>query len=126
MMTVDPDRYVRNIWDEKTAKDEHVHNPNMSFDANRRAKELEGRMLANRQLIELTNSLFGSCKILNVNRCEPYANFHGAVIKFNSLNPYEWAGIAIRNNGAVPSNSYISEFITNVEVLVLKLTLQVS
>ena len=34
-------RYVRNIWDEKTAKDEHVHNPNMLYDANRPAKELE-------------------------------------------------------------------------------------
>ena len=29
--------------------------------------------------------------------------------------PYEWAGITIRNNGVVPSNSYIREFITHVE-----------
>ena len=121
-MTVDPDRYVRNIWDEKTAKDEHVHNPNMSYDANRRAKKLEGRILANKQLIELTMSLFGSSKKLCVNRCEPYANFHGPLIKFDPLNAYRWAGIAIRNDGAVPSNSYIREFITQLEVLVLKLT----
>ena len=45
-------KYVRNIWDEKTAKDEHVHNPNMLYDANSRANELDGRMLANRQLID--------------------------------------------------------------------------
>ena len=79
---------IRNIWDEKTAKEEHVHNPNMSYDANRPAKEKEGRIQANRLLIELTNSLFGSYKKFDVNRCEPYANFHGPVIKFNSLNPY--------------------------------------
>ena len=41
-------KYVRNIWEEKTAKEEHVHNPNMSYDANRPVKELEGRMQANR------------------------------------------------------------------------------
>ena len=108
-------KYVRNIWDEKTAKDEHVHNPNMLFDANRRAKELEGRMLANRQLIELTNSLFGSTKMLNVNRCDPYAIFRGPVLKFNSLNPYEWAGIAIMSNVAISNNSFINDFITKVE-----------
>jgi hypothetical protein len=69
----------------------------MPYDANRPAEELEGRMLANRQLID--NSLFGSSKILDVNRCEPYENFHGPVIKFNSLSPNHWAGIAIMNNG---------------------------
>ena len=72
-------------------------------------------MLANRQLIELTNSLFGSSKILDVNRCDPYAIFHGPVLKFNSLNPYEWAGIAIMSNVAISNNSFINDFITKVE-----------
>lgn len=105
----------RNIWDEKTAEEEHVHNPNMSYDANRRAKEQEGRILASRLLIELTNSLFGSSKILDVNRCEPYANYHGPVLKFNSLNSYQWAWIAIMSNEAISSNSFINEFIASVD-----------
>ena len=98
----------RNIWDQKTAEEEHVYNPNMSYDANRRAKEQEGRILASRLLIELTNSLFGSSKILDVNRCEPYANYHGPVLKFNSLNSYQWAWIAIMSNEAISSNSFIN------------------
>src|SRR6476620_7859364 len=59
-------RYIKNIWDEKTAKDRHEHVPNMPYDANRPAKELEGRFQANRLLIELTNSLFGSHKKLTL------------------------------------------------------------
>ena len=68
-------------------------------------------------VLVLTFSVITIRKLKNTrcNRCEPYANLHGPFIKFNSLNPYELAGIAIRNNGAVPRNSYIREFITNVE-----------
>ena len=108
-------RYVRNIWEEKTAQDEHLHILNIPYDANRPAKELEGSMLAHRLLIELTNSLFGISNIVEVIRCIPSAIFHGPVIKFNNLNPYEWAGIAIMSNGAVMSDSYLNEFITNVK-----------
>jgi len=108
-------RYIKNIWDEKTAKDRHEHVPNMPYDANRPAKELEGRFQANRLLIELTNSLFGSHKKIDVNRYVAPANFQGPTIKFDFLNLYHWAGIAIMNNGMAPSNEYINELITSVE-----------
>lgn len=108
-------RYIRNIWDEMTAKGGHVHVPNAQYDANRPAKELEVRTQANRLLIELTNSLFGSSKILEVNRCDPFANFHGPVLNFYTLNPAHWAAIAILSSGSISSNSIINDFITNVE-----------
>jgi hypothetical protein len=109
-------RYVMNIWDERTAKDQHKHKSNMQYDANRPAKEMEGRIQANRLLIELTNSLFGGYKKIDVHPCVAPANFQGPVIKYDSLNSYQWAGIAITNNGvARPSNEYINEFITSVE-----------
>ena len=53
-------RYITNIWDEKTQV-EYVHICNMTSDVNR-GKEIELRILANRELIELTNSLFGGHK----------------------------------------------------------------
>ena len=108
-------RYIKNIWDERTAKDQHEHIPNMPYDANRPAKELEGRIQANRLLIELTNSLFGGYKKIDVYRCGAVTNFHGPVIKYASLNPYHWAGIAIMNNGMATNTEYIKEFITDVE-----------
>ena len=103
------------VWDEGTAKDGHVHLLNRPYDANRPAKELEGRMQANRLLFELTNSLFGGYKKLGVYQCVDTANFHGPVIKFNFLNPYDWAGFAIMRKGMVASNSSVKEFITHVE-----------
>lgn len=36
-------------------------------------------------------------------------------LRFNSLNPYHWAGLAILNNGMAPSNEYIREFISDAE-----------
>jgi hypothetical protein len=88
----------------------------MPYDANRPAKELEGRFQANRLLIELTNSLFGDYKKIDAYRCIAPAKFQGPLIKFEFLNPYHWAGIAIMNNGiARPGNEYINEFITSVE-----------
>jgi hypothetical protein len=108
-------RYVKNIFDEKTAQEEHIHIPDMPYDPNRQAKELEGSILSHRLLMELTNSLFGSSKIVEVTPCIPSANYHGPVIKFNFLNPYDWPGVAIRRNGAVISDSYLNEFITHVK-----------
>lgn len=108
-------RYIKNIWDERTAKDLHEHIPNMPYDANRPSKELEGRMQADKLLIELTNSLFGGYKKIDVYRCISAANFQGPVLRFNSLNPCHWAGLAILNNGMAPSNEYIREFISDAE-----------
>ena len=99
-----------------TSKDQHEHIPNMPDDANRPAKELEGGIQANSLLIELTNSLFARYKKIDVYRCVASANFQRPVIKYDSLNFYQWAGIAITNNKmARPSNEYINEFITSVE-----------
>ena len=103
------------IQNEKTAKDRHEHVANMPYDANRPAKELEGRFQANRLLIELTNSLFGSHKKIDVNLYVAPANFQGPTIKFDFLNLYHWAGIAIMSNVAISNNSFISDFITKVE-----------
>jgi hypothetical protein len=105
-------RYIKDIWDEKTAKDRHEHIPNIPYDANRLAKELEGRSQANRLLIELTNSLFTSHK--KFEHYESSANFHGPVIKFDSLSPNDWAWNAIMRGLAV-TDAEVNEFIINVQ-----------
>lgn len=108
-------RYIKDIWNERTAKDQHQHKPIVPYDANRSVKEMEGRLQANRLLIELINSLFGRYKIVDVYRCVTSENFHGPVIKYVALNPYHWAGLAITNNGMAVYNEYLKEFITEVE-----------
>lgn len=107
-------RYVKNIWDEKTAKDLHIHTPNMPYDANRAIKEKERLMQANSLLIELTNSLFGAYRYFAVHPCIELTNFHGPVSKFNYLDQYHWAGMALVNKGQIPSDSVVNNFIINV------------
>ena len=70
-------------------------------------------MQANNVLIELTNSLFGGNKKFEL--LESYPEYQWPVIKFDSLAPDNWACNAIINTGVVVSDSYINDFITNVE-----------
>ena len=107
-------RYVKNIWDERTAKDLHIHTPNMAYGANRPVKEMERQMEANSLLIELTNSLFGAIKFFQVQPFIDSANFQGPVIKFNYLDESHWAGVVSINKGLNPTDSDINKFITNV------------
>ena len=51
--------------------------------------------------MELTNSLFGDHKKINVYEGVARKNFQGPVIKYDSLDPYSWAGNAITGNGLV-------------------------
>lgn len=109
-------RYIRNLGGEKTAKDKHVHSFNLALDGNRDLKETELRIQAENVLIELTNSLFGAYKKIDVQPCVAHANIQGPVLKYDSLESYQWAGIAIMNNGLTkPTNEYINEFIISVE-----------
>jgi len=108
-------RYIKNIWVEMTAREQHEHLPNMPNGADRKAKEKERQSQANTLLIELTNSLFGESKKIDVYRCVGPEDFRGPLLKYKSLTSYQWAAIAIRNKAMAFSNEYINEFITTVE-----------
>ena len=56
--------------------------------------------------------------------CESSPEYQGPVLKFDSLAPGNWAWNAIMNTGVVVSDSYINDFITNVEELMLKFSLK--
>lgn len=87
-------KYIRNIWEEKTAKSEHVHLAEM----NRSVKETELRSQANNVLVDLANSLFPGDKQFQLSalRTNP---IHGPVIKLRGVTMDHWAGIAIRDVG---------------------------
>jgi hypothetical protein len=97
---------------EKTAEDKHAHSFNMQLDGNRALKKRELRIQANNALIELTNSLFTSHK--KFEHYESSADFHGPIIKFDSLSPSDWAWNAIMRGLAV-SDAEINDFIINVQ-----------
>ena len=85
----------------------------MTSDVDKSLKESELRIQANNALIELTNSLFTGHKKFELR--ESYPEYQGPVIKFNSLAPGHWAWNAIMNTGVAVIDSYINDFITNVE-----------
>jgi hypothetical protein len=92
---------------------EFDHICNMTSDVDRSVKESELRIQANNVLIELKNSLFTGHKKFELR--ESSAEFQGPVIKFTSLATGHWAWNTIKNIGAAVSDSYINDFIINVE-----------
>ena len=78
---------------------------------------MEGRILASRVKDRINKLIIRKLeKILDVNRWRTRMQIiNGPVLKFNSLNSYQWAWIAIMSNEAISSNSFINEFIASVD-----------
>jgi hypothetical protein len=104
-------KYIRNIWEETTAKAEHVHAAEM----NRSVKENELRIQANNVLVELVNSLFPGDKKFELSASRTYP-IHGPVIKLGSVTMDHWAGKTILCAGLTLRDSpYIYDFVTKVK-----------
>ncbi len=104
-------KYIKNIWEEMTAKEEHVHAAEM----NRSVKKSELRIQANNVLVELANSLFpGDKKFeLHVPRTNP---IHAPVIKLESVTIDHWAGIIIQHVGLnLRDSQFIYDFVMKVK-----------
>ncbi len=104
-------RYITNLWQDRTAKDEHLlHTVHTSPDVNRLVNQYELQIQAGAALIELTNSLFPGEKIFTLCPPVPFAN--GPVIKLDSLSVDKWAEAAIMKTGQViEDDSYLNGFL---------------
>jgi hypothetical protein len=108
-------RYITNLWQEKTAKDEHLlHTVHISSDVNRSVNQYELQIQAGGALIELTNSLFPGEKIFKL--CAPVPSAKGRVIKLDSLSIDDWAAVAIMKTGLViEDDSYLNGFLMRAQ-----------
>jgi hypothetical protein len=104
-------KYIRNIWEEMTAKAEHVHVAEM----NRSVNENELRIQANNALDELVNSLFPGDKKFELSAPRTYP-IHGPLIKLGSVTMDHWAAKTIQHAGLTLKDSpYIYDFVTKVK-----------
>ena len=103
-------KYIGEIWEETTAKEEHVHETEM----NRPVKESELRIQANNVLVDLANSLFPGDKKFEVSA--PTYPIHGPLIKLGSVDLDDWAGRAIQHAGLnLRDSKYIYDFVMKVK-----------